>query len=568
MNSSLRQTSTLLHCQWLCARATVVKALRRSRLVVGIMLFFLVAYQIVGTVLFSHGLGYIAQVPAIGQMLLERIFYLIFLLFFLMLIFSNCILLFVGAYRNRQTAWLISLPVQPEALFAGRLAESIAFSSWGLVILSAPLLVSYGRLFDAQAWFYLASFSLILVFIVIPAALAALVVLWTTSYWPKGISAILPVAIALIGLLVWNLSSTAPQDIIEGDVASAQFAIADYLKHTEISTHPALPCSWVSDSILGWLGLHEGGNGCFHFFLTASQAMMLLLVTGFVARRLYLRGWSRNARRRSRSGLTACDALRNDQRLLLKPGPARKAMAIALKDLLTFLRDPAQWIQGLIITGLLVIYILNLGNMGYDFDNPFWHRVITYLNLTVCSLALSTLTTRFVFPQFSFEGRRLWILGVAPFSLSGLLWLKFGLAVCITGITSIGLMLLSAHILELPLHQGAYFSLTLFLLCVGLCALSTGLGTLFPNFQESNPAKMVSGFGGTLCLIASFILIVAVISIAALPEVVRLHATAHEMAFRNAHALGAIGILVIATSLGVLIPATRKVKKLDFFDIP
>jgi ABC-2 type transport system permease protein len=30
---------------------------------------------------------------------------------------------------------------------------------------------------------------------------------------------------------------------------------------------------------------------------------------------------------------------------------------------------------------------------------------------------------------------------------------------------------------------------------------------LFPNFKEGNPSKIVSGFGGTLCLVLSFLYI-------------------------------------------------------------
>ena len=44
--------------------------------------------------------------------------------------------------------------------------------------------------------------------------------------------------------------------------------------------------------------------------------------------------------------------------------------------------------------------------------------MISYLNLAACALTLSTLTTRFVFPQFSLEGRRLWISGSRPFGLA------------------------------------------------------------------------------------------------------------------------------------------------------
>jgi ABC-2 type transport system permease protein len=34
-----------------------------------------------------------------------------------------------------------------------------------------------------------------------------------------------------------------------------------------------------------------------------------------------------------------------------------------------------------------------------------------------------------------------------------------------------------------------------------------GIGVLYPNFKEMNPSKIVSGFGGTLCLVLSFLYI-------------------------------------------------------------
>jgi ABC-2 type transport system permease protein len=40
-----------------------------------------------------------------------------------------------------------------------------------------------------------------------------------------------------------------------------------------------------------------------------------------------------------------------------------------------------------------------------------------------------------------------------------------------------------------------------------LTGLAVGLGTLYPNFKEENPSKIVSGFGGTFCLVLSFLYI-------------------------------------------------------------
>ena len=53
----------------------------------------------------------------------------------------------------------------------------------------------------------------------------------------------------------------------------------------------------------------------------------------------------------------------------------------------------------------------------------------------------------------------------------------------------------------------------------GLNALALSLGALLPNFRENNTAKIVSGFGGTLCLIMSFFYIISSIAILTVPAV-------------------------------------------------
>ena len=40
-----------------------------------------------------------------------------------------------------------------------------------------------------------------------------------------------------------------------------------------------------------------------------------------------------------------------------------------------------------------------------------------------------------------------------------------------------------------------------------------GLGVLFPNVKETNPNKIVSGFGGTLCFVLSSVYIIAALTL-------------------------------------------------------
>ena len=89
---------------------------------------------------------------------------------------------------------------------------------------------------------------------------------------------------------------------------------------------------------------------------------------------------------------------------------------LILKDLRLFRRDPVQWSQFLIFFGLLTLYFVNIHRFSYDANYVAWVNMISFLNLAVVGLILSTFTTRFIFPMISLEGRRFWILGLVPVS--------------------------------------------------------------------------------------------------------------------------------------------------------
>ena len=190
--------------------------------------------------------------------------------------------------------------------------------------------------------------------------------------------------------------------------------------------------------------------------------------------------------------------------------------ALIAKDLRMFWRDTTQWGQTIMLFGLLAVYIVNLRHFTSQLSNPFWVHLVSYLNLGACALNLATLTTRFVFPQFSLEGKRLWIVGMAPLGLARVLLTKFWMTGIASLILTLGLMALSCQMLSLPAHRTLFFGLAITIMTFTLTGLAVGLGALYPNFKEDNPGKIVSGFGGTFCLVLSFLYILAAVVLLAL----------------------------------------------------
>ena len=54
-----------------------------------------------------------------------------------------------------------------------------------------------------------------------------------------------------------------------------------------------------------------------------------------------------------------------------------------------------------------------------------------------------------------------------------------------------------------------FFGAVVTVMTFSLNGLAVGLGVLYPNFRDASPSKIVSGFGGTLCLVLSFLYILA-----------------------------------------------------------
>ena len=191
-------------------------------------------------------------------------------------------------------------------------------------------------------------------------------------------------------------------------------------------------------------------------------------------------------------------------------------LALLLKDIRLFWRDTAQWGQSLILFGILGVYILNLrffteqftslfadGRLGSD----YFFKLVSFMNLAACALNLATLTTRFVYPQFSLEGKRLWIVGMSPLGLERVVKVKFLLATSISLLISFPLIWLSSNMLQLPTVQKLFFCGAISVMAIALNGLAVGMGVMYPNLKEDNPSKIVSGFGGTFCLVVSFVYI-------------------------------------------------------------
>ncbi len=188
---------------------------------------------------------------------------------------------------------------------------------------------------------------------------------------------------------------------------------------------------------------------------------------------------------------------------------ASDTRALLLKDTRAFWRDTTQWGQALMFFGITGLYFMNMHYLIGDPEelSKFYKNLTKYMNFATCALNLAVLTTRFVYPQFSLEGKRIWIIGLAPMGLARVVLVKMTLATAASLLLTLPLIWLSCHMLKLSGNETLYFAFAITLMALTLNSLAIGMGVLYPNLKEDNPSKIVSSFGGTFSLVLSFVYI-------------------------------------------------------------
>ena len=462
--------------------------------------------------LFADGFAFLASlIPAsYYDSTVSGVFGLFYLSLLVMLVLSSALILYGSLFRSPDVAMLFTLPARVERVFLYKLQEAILLSSWAFMLLGSPMLVAYGVVGRAP-WYYMALlFPYLVAFTYIPAGTGAILCLLLVRFMPQGWKLLwLLVIVAAIVLLLsagWWLMAAGRNDLL------TPRWFRTMLGRLSVTEMPLLPSWWLSDGLLSAARENWPDAVMFLVLLIANalavRQLSLLLAVG-VYRAAYSRIQGRGHSRR-RARVVWIDRVAS--RLLAALGAPMRLMM--LKDFRLFRRDPAQWAQFLIFLGLLFLYFVNIRRLRYDQYYVVWVNMVSFLNVSVVGLLLSTFTTRFIYPMMSLEGRRFWMLGLVGVSRETILWSKFAFAVGGSIIPCSLLILLSdKEGMIVASHQ-----LTCLILCCGLSGIAVGLGAKMPNLREESPSKIAAGFGGTLNLVISTLYILAVVLLTALPS--------------------------------------------------
>lgn len=531
----LRKTETAAQLRQLLETARL-----RTLLVVVLSLFFWGGLF----ALFHFGFGLLREnIAEAGEPFHARTVEFVFHLFFaslnVMLVFSSGIILYGGLFSSAETRYLLTTPISEERIVLHKFQEAVLFSSWGFFLLASPLALAYGISVDAPWHYYVLILPLILSFVYIPCtigALCCLLLIYKLAHVRLTIVAILAGgSLIAAGLAIWDTVGVSQQDLFDGTFFNETF------RKFQFTREEWLPSSWLSDGLIDAaqprpefpVGFAQMPiiRALMSLALLVTNSLMARLVLTAVAKRCFRAAFSQlecRPRKRRKAGVAVVDQIAG---AILAPAP-RPVRLLLIKDWQTLRRDPVQWSQFLIFFGLLGLYFLNIDQFRVttgDINHATWVNLVSFLNLAVVGLILSTFTTRFIYPMLSLEGRRFWVLGLMPVRRETIVWSKFVFAALGSWFPCAGLIFVSDLMLRVDPTVILVHQLTTILLCVGLAALAVGLGATMPNFRESSPSKIAAGFGGTLNLVLSAVYIIVIVSLTALPCHFKLIASSNSL---------------------------------------
>ncbi len=463
--------------------------------------------------LFLTGAQFLHNQGEVGSLFLDRMFYVGWSLIFPLLILSNIITALTTLYRSKEVSFLLTMPVSYSDIFHIKFLENMAYSSWALLILGFPLTLAYSSIKSLSIGQMAIMLTLGLPpFLMIATGIGLgflLIAIWL-SQWIRLRTIFLTSVVVSIAVF-WFYFKTGRTDLpILGDVANFR-AVDRYLLNLAQPPFPLMPSYWFSELVHS-LSEMKTGRLLFYWLLLATTANVAWIGIGALGRKLYfstfqIMEW--NSVNRKENGISSSGSLVNHLRWMPPPG-----RGIVIKDILQFVRTPQQWVQLLFFGFLIGLYLLNLTRIDVQVNSmiPFWRNMIYVFNFGFSGYILAALTVRFVFPLISMEGQAIWIIRTSPFSISRLFREKFWMSFVIFFPLAEIVALVSNYFLK----QGVVVSVisTVFLLAmsISLISLSLGLGSVYAQFQETNPMKISSGAGGIITIVISLFFVAVMVA--------------------------------------------------------
>jgi ABC-2 type transport system permease protein len=510
---------------------------------------------------------YFKTAAGIGDVLALKLLGLILLAFMSVLLLSNIITSLTSFFLARDLELFAAAPVDGVRMYFARLLETMAHSSWMVVLVLLPVFSAYAVAYGAGAAYWAVTVPTLVSYLVLPGVIGAALTLVLVNVFPARRARDLLALLALFGAagLVVLFRLLRPEQLMRPEGFRD---LVDFVAALETPQSIWLPSEWAAESLMAALGVGTGAGDYFPLLLLASTAAAFLVLGSYLHERLYREGFSR-AQEGAEQMSTAQVRPRMENGLRALPITARSLVA---KDIRTFFRDTTQWSQLILLTVLVVIYIYNVKVL------PLWSgeevgffliNVVSFLNLGLAGFVLSAIAARFLFPAISLEGRTLWLLKSSPIDLRALLWSKYWVGVLPLLLLALALTAGTNVILRVGTFMMILSLVSITVMTFAIGSLALGFGALFPRFETENSAEISTGFGGLLFMMTSVAYLGIVVMVQAWPVYSVLNARYRGVPLGSGQIIALVLGLGVALALSVaaiIVPLRIAVQRIEEID--
>ncbi len=437
-----------------------------------------------------------APVQAISRALSLHLLNLFFVVFLVMLLYSNLITALSVFITANDMKVLLVYPIKDRWLYLSKFVETLTRSSLTLSVFLVPALVTYGHARDASWIYYFWIAPILVAFMTIPGAIAVPLMLILARLFPtkrlqQGLIA-LGLAATTVGLFAFRLLRV--EDVFSTATTAEQ--LQKWATAFQIPDWGWLPSGLVVQTVDHMVEFSAPIPATWKLFGMSAVALALTTLIGSpMIRTTWSRSFGSNRKNLGKFRLLQFGHFRI-------PGLTRGDTAMVLKELKVFSRDLSRWSQLVMMIPLLGFYLLNMHLLPFreQFQGLYY-----LVNLFMIAFMVAAIGARYLFPSISWEGPALWLVRVSPYSVWRLVVIKFlfltvPLLILTWALTVFSYWILGFDSSSLSISLWMALGTTLF-----LGALAIGFGAVLPKFRYEHHLEISLGPGGLLYMLTAFV---------------------------------------------------------------
>lgn len=187
-----------------------------------------------------------------------------------------------------------------------------------------------------------------------------------------------------------------------------------------------------------------------------------------------------------------------DRALKAAVRPVEKRLRpVVEKDLLAFLRDPAQWGQVLLLLGVGALYLVNADALRQGFAQmpEIGAAILPAMHTGLVAFIAAGLAVRFAFPQVGLEGPAVWIVDGSPLHPRQLMTAKWIASMPVVVIYPSLIGVAGGFVLDMNATLWIATTVICAVVSLGVAAFGVGRGALKPLFDAASLSELAMGPG-------------------------------------------------------------------------